>query len=135
MKKLFSSKYSAGSVNAGMLVLRLGLGILMISHGYQKITHFSSTAQHMPNLLGLGGTINASLIIFAEFFCSLFLILGLFTRLACIPLIIAMSVALFKVNNADFFGQGHLAAVFLVGFITLLFIGPGRISVDGMIGK
>src|SRR5665647_2144506 len=130
MKKLFSSKYSAGSVNAGMLVLRLGLGILMISHGYQKITHFSATAQHMPNLFGLGGTVNASLIIFAEFFCSLFLILGLFTRLACIPLIIAMSVALFKVNNGDFFGQGHLATVFLVGFITILFIGPGRISVD-----
>lgn len=135
MKKLFSSKYSAGSVNVGMLVLRLGLGILMISHGYQKITHFSATAQHMPNLLGLGGTVNASLIIFAEFFCSLFLILGLFTRLACIPLIIAMTVALFKAHNWDFFGQGQLATVFLVGFITTLFIGPGKISVDGMIGK
>ncbi len=135
MKKLFSSKYSAGAVNGAMLLLRLGLGILMFTHGFQKITHFDATAQHMPNLLGMGGTINASLVIFAEFFCSLFLILGLFTRLACIPLIIAMAVALVKAHHSDVVGQGQLAAVFLIGFITILIIGPGKVSVDGMIGK
>jgi putative oxidoreductase len=136
MKKLFSSKYSANAVNAGMLVLRLGLGILMlVGHGFQKITHFSQTAEHMPNLLGMGSTVNAALIIFAEFFCSLFVILGLFTRFACIPLIIAMSVALYRVAHLDFFGQGHLAAIYLTGFITILLIGPGKVSVDGMIGK
>jgi putative oxidoreductase len=136
MKKLFSSKYSANAVNAAMLVLRLGLGILMlVGHGFQKITHFSLTAQHVPNLLGMGTTVNASLIIFAEFFCSLFLILGLFTRFACIPLIIAMSVALYKVNHLDFFGQGHAAALYLTGFVAILLIGPGKVSVDGMMGK
>ena len=135
MKKLFSSKYSAGAVNAGMLFLRLALGVIMFHHGYQKITHFNSTAQHIPNLLGMGSTVNTSLIIFAEFFCSLFLMLGLFTRLACIPLIIAMSVALWKSHNLDFFGQGQLPAVFIAGFIAILFIGPGKISIDGMIGK
>ena len=135
MKKLFSSKYSAGAVNAGMLFLRLGLGVLMFHHGYQKITHFSATAQHVPNLLGMGNTVNTSLIIFAEFFCSIFLMLGLFTRFACIPLIIAMSVALFKAHNLDFFGQGQLTSAFIAGFIAILFIGPGKISVDGIIGK
>ena len=133
--KLFSSKYSAGSVNAGMLFLRVGLGALMLYQGYQKITHFSATAQHMPNLLGMGSIVNTSLIIFAEFFCSLFLILGLFTRFACIPLIIAMSIALFKAHNMDFFGQGKLPTAFIAGFIAILFIGPGKISVDAMIGK
>ena len=135
MKKLFSSKYSAGAVNTGMLLLRLSLGILMIHHGYEKITHFNDTAQNMPNLLGMGKTVNASLIIFAEFFCSLFLIIGIFTRLASIPLIIAMGVALFKAHNMDFFGDGQVAAIFLAGFVAILFIGPGKISVDGMIGK
>ena len=135
MKKLFSSKYSAGAVNAGMLFLRLALGVIMFHHGYQKITHFNSTTQHIPNLLGMGSTVNTSLIIFAEFFCSLFLMLGLFTRLACIPLIIAMSVALWKSHNMDFFGQGQLPVVLIAGFIAILFIGPGKISIDGMIGK
>jgi putative oxidoreductase len=136
MKKLFSSKYSANAVNAGMLVLRLGLGIIMlVNYGFHKITHFSETARHMPNLLGMGTTVNTSLIIFAEFFCSLFIILGLFTRFACIPLIIAMCVVLYKVTHLDFFGQGEKAALFLTGFIAILLIGPGKVSVDSMMGK
>ena len=72
MKKLFTTKYTAGAVNAGMFFLRIALGILMFHHGFQKITHFNETAQHIPNLMGMGKTINTSLIIFAEFFCSLF---------------------------------------------------------------
>ena len=135
MKKIFSSRYSAGAVNAGMLFLRCGLGILMFNHGYQKITHFSATAQHMPNLLGMGSTVNTCLIIFAEFFCSLFLMMGLFTRLACIPLLIGMGVALVKAHHLDIFATGQLPAVFIVGFIAILFIGPGKISIDGMVGK
>ena len=135
MKKLFSSKYSANSVNAAMLILRLGLGVLMIHHGFDKLTKFSETARNMPNILNMGGTVNASLVIFAEFFCSMFLILGLFTRLACIPIIITMVVALVKAHNSNIFGEGELAALYLVGYITLLFVGPGRISVDAMIGK
>lgn len=135
MKKLFSARYTTGSVNTAMLVLRVGLGILMMSHGYDKLSHFAATAQQMPNLLGLGVKANTALVIFAEFFCALFLVIGLFTRLATIPIIIVMGVALFKAHGGDVFGEGHLAAVFLVGFIALLFIGPGKISVDGMIGK
>jgi putative oxidoreductase len=134
MKKMMTVKYTAGAVNAGMLFLRMGLGILMFHHGFEKITHFNETAQHMPNLLGMGKTINGSLIVFAEFFCSLFLILGLFTRFACIPLIIAMGVALYKVHNMDVFGNGQAPALFLTGYIVLLLIGPGKISVDGLIG-
>jgi putative oxidoreductase len=47
-----------------------------------------------------------------------------------------MCVALFKVNNGDVFGQyGQVAALFLMGYLVLLFVGPGRVSVDSMIGK
>lgn len=135
MKKLLTIKYSAGAVNSSMLFLRIGMGLLMFHHGFEKITHFDTTAQHMPNLLGMGKTINTSLVIFSEFFCSLFLILGLFTRLACIPLIIEMGVALYKADNLDFFGQGQASSLFLMGFIVLILIGPGKVSVDGLIGK
>jgi putative oxidoreductase len=75
------------------------------------------------------------LVVFAEFFCSLFLILGLFTRLATIPLIITMCVALFKAHNAEVFGDGQMAALYLAGYVALFLTGPGKISVDGMIGK
>jgi len=135
MKKLFSAKYSAGAVNAATLLLRLGLGILMMNHGYDKLIHFSDYSHQFINFLGLGKTISLSLVVFAEFFCSLFLMLGLFTRLATIPLIVVMCVVIFKINNGQIFFQHESPALYLTGFLALLIIGPGRISVDSMIGK
>ena len=133
--KLLSTKYSAGAFNAAMLFLRLGTGILMMSHGYDKLIHFSTYQQKFMSFLGIGSTMSLALVVFAEFFCALFIILGLFTRLAAIPLIIAMCVALFKAHNADFFGDGQTATLYIVGFLVLLIVGPGKISVDGMTGK
>jgi putative oxidoreductase len=135
MKKLLSAKYSAGAVSAAMLVLRLGVGILMMNHGYDKLVHFSEYQDKFMNFLGMGRTLSLALVVFAEFFCSLFLILGLFTRLAAIPLIITMCVVIFKVNHGNIFGDGETAALYLTGYLVLLLVGPGRVSVDSMIGK
>lgn len=135
MKKLISTKYSAGAFNGAMLLLRLGLGILMMNHGYQKLIHFSEYQAKFMNFLGIGSTMSLALVVFAEFFCALFIILGLFTRLAAIPLIITMAVALFKAHNSEFFGDGEIAALYLSGFFVLLMVGPGKISVDGLTGK
>ena len=135
MNKLLSTKYSAGAFNTAMLLLRLGLGILMMMHGYGKLVHFGDMQHKFMNFMGIGSTMSLALLVFAEFFCSLFLILGLFTRLACIPLIIATCVMVFKAHNGDVFGDGETAALYLTGYIVLLIVGPGKVSVDGMIGK
>lgn len=135
MKKLISTKYSAGAFNAAMLLLRLGLGILMMNHGYQKLIHFSEYQAKFMNFLGMGSTMSLALVVFAEFFCAMFIILGLFTRLAAIPIIVTMCVALFQVHHAAFFGKGEMDALYLTGFLVLLLVGPGKISVDGLTGK
>jgi putative oxidoreductase len=136
MKKLLSTKYSAGAFSAAMLILRVGLGVLMMAHGYDKLTHFAAYQVKFMNFMGIGTTASLALVVFAEFFCSLFLILGLFTRLAAIPLIITMCVALFKAHNGNVFDDhGQVATLFLTGYLVLLFVGPGRVSVDSMIGK
>ena len=135
MRKLLSAKYSAGAVSAAMLVLRLGVGILMMSHGYDKLIHFGDMQHKFMNLFGIGSTLSLALLVFAEFFCSLFLILGLFTRLAVIPLIFATCIMIFKAHNGQVFGDGETAALYLTAYLVLLFVGPGRVSVDSMIGK
>ncbi len=135
MKKLLSTKYSAGAFSTAMLVLRLGVGVLMLMHGYDKLVHFGDKQHSFMSFLGMGSTISLALFVFAEFFCSLFLILGLFTRLAAIPLIIATCVMVFKVYKGDIFGDGEEGALYLTGYIVLLLVGPGRVSVDSMIGK
>ncbi len=135
MRKILSTKYSAGAFNLAMLVLRLGVGVLVASHGYNKLVHFTETKYHFMNFLGLGSTVSLALVVFAEFFCSIFLILGLFTRLAVIPIIIVLVVALFKVHIGDIFGEGEKATMYLVASLAILLCGPGKVSVDGMIGK
>ncbi len=135
MRSFFSTKYSAGSVNTAMLFLRVGLGILLLNHGYQKITHFQNTVRIVPVLPFLTGNISAALIIFSEFFCSIFVIMGLFTRLACIPILIGFTVVFLKIHHFDFLNTGQLASLFSLGFIAILFIGPGKASIDGMRGR
>jgi putative oxidoreductase len=135
MRKLLSTKYSAGAFNTAMLILRLGLGILMMHTGYNKLVHFSEYQAKFMNFLGMGSTMSLALVVFAEFFCSMFLIIGLFTRFAVIPLIVVMCVALFKAHNGEVFGDGQTAALYLAGYLVLLLVGPGRVSVDSMIGK
>ncbi len=135
MKRLLSTKYSAGAFNAAMLVLRIAAGALMMKHGYDKLVNFAKYKADFMNFMGIGKAASLSLVIFAEFFCALFIIIGLFTRLAVIPLIITMCVALFKAHNADFMGDGEMASLYLGAYLVLLLVGPGRVSVDGMIGK
>ena len=135
MRKLLSTKYSAGAFNTAMLLLRLTVGILMMMHGYDKLRNFSTLEPKFMNFMGIGSSLSLALLIFAEFFCSLFLILGLFTRLAAIPLIIATCVMVFKAHNADVFGDGETATLYLASYMVLLLAGPGRVSVDSMIGK
>jgi len=134
--KIASTKYSDTAFSFATLILRLGLGIVMlVAHGYDKLQHFAKYSGGFSDPFHVGSRISLSLDIFAEFFCSCLLILGLFTRLACIPLIIAMSVALFYAHHGDAFGVGERAALFLTGYIALLFLGPGKASVDRLIGK
>lgn len=135
MSKFLSTKYSNGAFNLGMFVLRVTLGILLASHGYSKLIAFGSLRYKFMNFLHMGSTLSLALIIFAELFCSIFLILGLFTRLACIPILIAMSVVVFVASHGQILGQGETGAIYLASTFAILLCGPGRISVDAMIGK
>lgn len=135
MRSLLSTRYSAGAFNTAMLLLRIVAGGLMLKHGYDKMVHFEETASHMMNFMGLGAKATTALLIFAEFFCSLLVILGLFTRLACIPLIIAMFVAVYVAHKGQVFGDGQTATLFLLAFLVLLLTGAGKVSVDAMTGK
>jgi putative oxidoreductase len=61
------------------------------------------------------------------------LILGLATRLAIIPLIILMIVAVFIVHGNDGFEKQEIGLLFLVAYLFLLVTGPGKYSIDRFI--
>ncbi len=135
MKRLLSIKYSAGAFNFSMLLMRLVFGLMMIAqHGMPKLMNFATMSNGFYDPMGIGSKTSLILVIFAEVFCSFFIVLGLFTRIALIPLIILMCVAFFGRHNG-LVGDGEMAVLYLSAYIVLLFLGPGRVSVDGMIKR
>jgi putative oxidoreductase len=136
MKRILSVKYSAAAFNFSMLLLRIVFGLLIIiKHGYFKLENFSTIQNNFYNFLGLGMKTSLVLSIFAEVLCALFVVLGLFTRFAAIPLVITMIVAIFGANTDKPLLESELALLYLGAFTTLLFCGPGKISIDKMINK
>lgn len=116
----------------GLLILRVGVSFFMAHHGFGKLQNYLNGATDFPDPIGLGATSSMLLTIFAEFFCSLLLIVGLFTRIAAVPLIICMLVICFVMPeklemNADF----EHAALYLVSYLALFFLGAGKYSLDG----
>jgi putative oxidoreductase len=132
MKKLLSTNYSTGAFNTGLLLIRLVAGLVMLQHGYDKLTHFNEKIPDMINFMGIGQKWSLVLVVFSEFFCSLLLIIGLFTRFAAIPLFITMFVALWKVHHMDFLHEDAIA-LYMACYLLIILVGPGKISVDSMI--
>ncbi|HEU4725472.1 MAG TPA: DoxX family protein [Candidatus Eisenbacteria bacterium] len=120
----------------GLLALRVGTGgLLLYAHGLGKFMNFSSKAATFADPIGLGPTVSFTLVVLAEFFCSIALILGLATRFAAIPIVIFGLVAALVQHAADPFSKKELALLYLVPALTLLFTGAGRYSLDALIGS
>ena len=116
--------------NIGLLIFRLVIGGFMLTHGLQKLNNFDMMSAVFPDPLGVGSTLSLGLIIFAEFFCSALIILGLFTRLATIPLMIGMIVAAFIIHGNDPFAVKELSLFYLSLYVGLIFTGAGKYSLD-----
>jgi putative oxidoreductase len=133
MQKYLRLEFVPASINLGLLVLRVWLGAAMaILHGWGKLNNLLAGTHKFPDIIGIGATPALALAVFAEFFCSILLIIGLWTRLAAVFLIITMAVAFFLAHGGKLTGQGNgeLAFIYLGGFVTLLIAGAGKYSVD-----
>jgi len=136
MKKFLSANYSSAAFNFSMLILRISTGFWIVAkHGLDKLRHFSTIQPHFYNFMGIGSNISLILVIFAELICASLVVLGLFTRLAVIPIIFMLIVAAFGAKATQPFLNKELDFLYLIPFVVLLFCGPGRISVDGLINK
>lgn len=123
------------TLSLGLLALRLGFGSLMLTHGIPKLMAYSTLSSQFPDPIGVGSQLSLLLAIGAEVGCSLLLILGLFTRLATLPLIITMLVAALIVHGADPLAKKEAALTFLISYVTLLLTGPGRYALDAWVEK
>ncbi len=134
MKRTFSTNVNSNAVNLCLLILRAAVSLFMLTHGFSKLQMLMSGDIKFADPFGIGATPSLVLSVFAEFVCSVLLILGLATRLASIPLIINMLVAVLYAHSADPFGKKELPLMYLLVFLTLLILGAGRYSIDHLMG-
>jgi putative oxidoreductase len=107
----------------------------MLTHGLPKLMNMMAGTSKFGDPIGLGKDLSLGLTVFAEFVCSILIMLGLATRLALIPLLIAMLVAAFVAHAGDPFGKKEMALLYLLIYITLFITGPGQYSIDNALSK
>lgn len=130
-------RWRRGMSDAGLLGIRLMLGVVFTYHGSQKL--FGAFGG--PGIEGFGGflaslgvplpTLNAYMAGGAEFFGGLLLALGVGARLASVPVAFTMSVAAIMVHGGAFGAQnGGMEYPLTLAVVTagIGLIGPGRLT-------
>lgn len=121
------------------LAARLVLGVVFIQSGWGKLSDLKSTTEAFAGWHIPFPHFNAVLASCTEFFGGCLVLVGLGTRLAAVPLIVVMAVAIAsakwpKIEDwTDFFGFDEVA--YAVMFLWLAVQGAGKVSLDYVIGK
>ncbi len=108
-----------------ILLIRILVGWVFLSEGIQKFL--------FPESLGVGPFVGVT-----EIICGALLLVGLFTRLACVPLLIDICVALYSTKIVTFMKNGFWGTLheartdvsMLLGLIFLLIVGGGTLALD-----
>ena len=119
----------------GLLLLRLGMGGMLMTHGWGKLQKIVAGDFGFSDPLGIGPAPSLVLACGAEFFCSLLVLLGIRVRWTAIPPAFAMATAAFLAHAGDPFGKREKALLFLVGFVSLALTGGGSYGVEALFGK
>lgn len=127
-----SSAPAPWAADLALLALRLVFGgIMVLEHGLGKL---DKVLGHGPvrfaDPFGIGAEASLWLATGAEVVCAGLVVLGLFTRLNCVPLLVTMGVAAFWAHGGDPLGDKEPALMYLTAFGTLFVFGSGRISVQ-----
>lgn len=131
--------------NWASLSLRMTLGIMFLAHGSQKVFGAfggggPASAVEAARMIGFEPAfVFGFLLAMSEFGGGLFLLIGLLTRWATLPLMFVMSVAISTVHGPKGFflenGGFEYTWVILGGLMALLFLGSGSLSLDGFLAK
>jgi putative oxidoreductase len=121
------------------LLVRLFVGYFFFETGWSKTQNLDAMTERF---VGWGipfPGVSVVLSVFTELIGGALLMLGLGTRLAAIPLLINMVVAIFTVNIRDVTGLDEFVELdtplYALVFLWLLFSGPGAASLDHVLWK
>ena len=114
-------------LDLGLLFLRLaGSFMLFYVHGLPKLLHYAHELTVIEDPFGMGPTVSLWAAIFAEALCPILIVLGIFTRLACLPIIGVLLVAMLAVHPGWSIAEGQFGWLLLVIFTSIALCGPGQ---------
>ena len=117
--------------NIALLVLRIFFaGSMLYGHGLGKLTRLIEGNLSFSNPIGIGEAPTLILAVFSEFLAPIFIIVGYKTKFFSFFPAATMFVAVFIVHMGDPFGRVEKPLLFLVGFIVIMMMGPGKYSID-----
>jgi len=114
----------------GLAFFRIAISAMMLTHGLPKFQKLISGDFQFADPFGIGAPPSLFLAVIGEFICPILIIVGFKTRLASIPPAITMAVAVFIAHGADDFSTKEKALLYLVSFITISLLGPGKFGID-----
>jgi putative oxidoreductase len=121
------------------LLGRLAVGLVFMSTGWGKVHNIEKVTGFFTSLGIPAPHFHAILVGYSELLCGTALVLGLLTRLATIPLIVSMIVAILTAklpdlhNVFDLVGFDELTYLVVLAMIAIL--GPGPVAVDAVLVK
>ena len=126
---------TSGDKNIGYLLLRIFIGVGLMTHGYGKMfggpEKWEGVGKAMSQLgINFLPTFWGFMAAFAEFFGGLFLALGLFTTISSFLIFFTMLVAAFFVHGGDSFSSRELAFCYFFAALMFMVKGAGRYSID-----
>ncbi|OWY28555.1 DoxX family protein [Herbaspirillum robiniae] len=111
----------------GLLFLRIaGSFMLFYVHGLPKLMHYAHELTVIEDPFGFGPALSLWAAIFAEALCPLLIAAGVFTRLACLPVIGVLLVAMLAVHPDWSIAEGQFGWLLLVIFTSIALCGPGN---------
>lgn len=117
--------------NLGLLFLRLsGALFLLWVHGLPKLLNYSAELTRIEDPFHLGAAPTLILAIFAEVLCPLLIMAGVLVRLACLPILFLLTVALLVVHPQWSLEEGQFGWLLLIIFTSVFIAGPGGLAIS-----
>ena len=125
------SRWNERAQDFGLLFLRVSGGLFLLwVHGLPKLLNYSAELQRIEDPFHLGANLTLMLAIFAEVLCPLLIIAGVLVRLACLPILFVLLVALLVVHPQWSVAEGQFGWLLLILFTSLFIAGPGRLAIN-----
>ncbi|WP_085729433.1 DoxX family protein [Pseudomonas sp. R37(2017)] len=125
------SRHDDRAQDWGLLFLRVSGGLLLLwVHGLPKLLHYRAELPNIEDPFHLGANLTLLLAIFAEVVCPLLIVAGLLVRLACLPILFVLWVAMLIVHPQWTLFEGQFGWLLLIVFTSIFIAGPGRLALN-----